>query len=154
MARFIFKLEPLLKARKHTEQMRQREVAELERERRAIEDRIRRQQSLLTETKDAMRGELTGLLAADDLRLHAASGMRIMHEADRMVVELAGVHQRTARAREKLIEATRDRRAIELLREQRLEAWKKRLAKAEANALDEMVVQRAARTDQTWEMNP
>ncbi|TVQ54592.1 MAG: hypothetical protein EA377_05210 [Phycisphaerales bacterium] len=151
MAKFRFKLEPVLKARCHTEQQRQREVAALEQERQRIEDRIRSQQQFLADSKHQMRDHLVGQLATDDLRLHAASGMRIMQEADRMVVELAGLHQRLSRARQSLIEATRDRRAIELLREKRFQEWKARHEKAEAAALDELVVQRAARSDQTWE---
>ena len=153
MAKFRFKLEPVLKARCHVEQQRQREVAALERERQRIEDHIRSQQQFLADSKLQLRDHLFGQLATNDLRLHAASGLRIMREADRLVVELAGLHQRLSRARQSLIEATRDRRAIELLREKRFQEWKAGQEKAEAAALDELVVQRAARPDSIQEIH-
>ena len=63
------------------------------------------------------------------------------------VVRLAGVHQRLDAARLALIKATAARRGVEVLRERRYEAWKREQDRAEAAALDELAVMRAARPD-------
>jgi flagellar FliJ protein len=147
MARFRFRLEPLLKARRLAEQGRQRAVAEIERERLAIEDRLREQQQFISAGKRSMRDEMTGTLDVDAMRLHAGATMRLMRDAERMVIELAGVHQRLDAARSELIEATRQRRAVELLRERRFEQWKAELEKADDAAIDELAVHAAARKE-------
>jgi flagellar FliJ protein len=147
MARFRFRLEPLLKARRLAEQGRQRAVAEIERERLVIEDRLREQQQFISAGKRSMRDEMTGTLDVDAMRLHAGATMRLMRDAERMVIELAGVHQRLDAARSELIEATRQRRAVELLRERRFEQWKAELEKADDAAIDELAVHAAARKE-------
>jgi flagellar FliJ protein len=147
MARFRFRLEPLLRARRLAEQARQRAVAEIERERLTLEDRLRRQQQFISEGKQEMRDRMTGELDVDSMRLHAGATMRLMRDAERMVIALAGVHQRLDAARSELIEATRDRRAVELLRERRFEQWRAAIEKADDAAIDELAVHAAARKE-------
>lgn len=154
MARFVFQLDPLLKARRAEEQRKQLAVAELEQQRRALEDRVRAQQQSITEGKRALRTSLTGSLEVHALRSHAAATMRVMKDAQRMVIELAGVHKRLENARAELIEAAKQRRAVELIREQRFEAWKQAQQKAEINAMDEMAVIAAARKQREPEVTP
>jgi flagellar export protein FliJ len=90
---------------------------------------------------------MTGELDVDLMRLHAGATMRLMRDAERMVIALAGVHQRLDAARSELIEATRDRRAVELLRERRFEQWKAAIEKADDAAIDELAVHAAARKE-------
>jgi len=147
MARFRFKLDPLLRARQHVERQRQRAVAELERQRLALEDELRRRQAFIVAGKQALRDHLVGELAMPALRAHAGSTVQVMREAERIVLELAGVHKRLEAARARLIEAARDRRALELLREHRFARWKAEIGKAEDEALDELAVHAAARKE-------
>lgn len=147
MARFRFKLDPLLRARQHAERQRQRAVAELERRRLALEEALRRKQEFIVAGKQALRDRLVGELAMPSLRAHASSTIQVMREAQRTVIELAGVHKRLDAARAQLIEAARDRRALELLRERRLAQWKAAISKAEDAALDELAVHAAARRE-------
>lgn len=130
------------------EQVKQRAVADIERERLALEDKLRRQQDTIALARDSLRESLIGTLDAHNLRLHAASSIQQMRQAQRLALELAGVHRRLEAARAALIEASRARRAIELLRERRFEQWKAALDKAENNALDELAVIAAARGEQ------
>lgn len=146
MARFVFNLESVLKTRKHAEREQQRNVAMLETRRRNLESTLRRYQEQVSSSKDAMRGSLVGAVQTADLRSQAASVMRVMREANRVVLELAGVHQQLNTARESLREAMTQRRAIELLKESRYEAWKHAERKSDAAAADELAVIAAART--------
>ncbi len=145
MARFRFALEPLLKARADAEREKQRSFATIEGERLKLEQALRHHQSRIAEGKQSLRGGLIGTIDAPSLRMHAAASLQLMRQAQRTVLELAGVHKRLDAARAELIEARRRRRAIEILKEHRLAEWTQALEKAETAALDEMAVIAAAR---------
>ena len=147
MARFVFSLEPVLKARRRSEETFQRDVAGIERERMRLEEILRGHQRSLVSNKDVLRAGLTGLIEVRDLRLQANSSLQIMRRAQQIVLELAGVHTRLEVARTRLIEASRRRRAIEFVRDRRYEQWKAALNKAETAALDELAVIAAARKE-------
>ncbi len=145
MAKFKFKLDSVLKARRLAEQSHQRIVAGIERERMALEESLRLQQQHIAEAKDALHTGLLGRIDVPALRMNAASTMQLMRHAQRVVLELAGVHRRLDAARSELIEAARHRRAIEILRENRLYEWMAEQNKFETDALDELAVITASR---------
>ena len=147
MSKFIFALEPLLCARRAEEEAAQRVVADIQRERYDMEDRIRRKQQAITIGKSQQNKSLTGVLDMSMLRGHAVSTLRLMRDAQRIVLELAGLHKRLEVARNKLLEHTRRRRVVEMLREKRLEKWKWTQEKIEREALDELAVIAAARKE-------
>ena len=147
MARFAFRLQPLLKARKRAEQARQRAVAEVVREKLELEDQLRRRQEQIARGKQALGDRLVGKLDVRLLRDQAGATMLYLRKARQLALELAGTHRRLEAARDELIEATKHRRAIELLRDRRFEQWKADLDKAETAALDELAVIAAARRE-------
>ncbi len=147
MARFVFTLQAVLKARRRAEEELQRVVAQIERDRMGLEDVLRGHQRSLVTDKSLLRAGLTGLIDVRDLRLQANCSRQIMRRAQQIVLELAGVYKRLEGARARLIEATRHRRAIELVRERRFERWKAAIDKAETTALDELAVIAAARKE-------
>lgn len=145
MARFRFKLDPVLKARRSVEQSKQRALAELHQQRIAMEDVLKIHQQQIDRSRGSMRDVLVGHVNTLDLRGHAAATMRLMARAQGVAMELAALHRRIDHARLELLSAARDRRAIELLREQRLAEWKTAIDKAEQSALDELATMRAAK---------
>lgn len=149
MARFVFRLAPLLRARRHAEQQQQRRVAEIERDRLRLEDTLRQHQRSISQGKQSVRDRLVGRLDTSDLRIHAGSSLAMMRKAHRVVLELAGVHRRLEQVRADLIEATQRRRALELLRDQRHEQWKADQNKAETAALDDLASTSATRKGTT-----
>ncbi len=149
MSKFVFALEPLLRARRVEEESAQRAVADIQRERYALEDRIRRKQQAITIGKSEQQNFLTGVLDMTMLRGHAGSTLRLMRDAQRIVLELAGLHKRLEMARDKLREDTRRRRVVELLRERRFASWKRTQEKIERDSLDELAVIAAARKEKT-----
>ena len=149
MSKFVFALEPLLRARRVEEESAQRAVADIQRERYALEDRIRRKQQAITIGKGEQQHCLTGVLDMTILRGHAGSTLRLMRDAQRIVLELAGLHKRLEVARDKLREDTRRRRVVELLRERRFASWKRTQEKIERDSLDELAVITAARKEKT-----
>ncbi|MFM1823665.1 MAG: hypothetical protein RI967_1931 [Planctomycetota bacterium] len=137
MARFHFALQPVLERRLDEEEAKRRAVAALESRRRALEDALRGRQAELAGGRDAWRAELVGEVDAASLRHHAAAGLGIVRKAHRTVLEMAALEKGLAAARAELVEAARARRALELLREQRLAAHLALEARREREALDE-----------------
>lgn len=162
MPRFVFELEPLLEHRKRIEEEHQRAVAALERTRLDIEERLRMAQETITEARQILRDQLAGGNAAADagpapasprvslqsVRLQMNASLHMNARARQAVLELAGVHKRIEAARSRLLEATRARRALEILKERRYERWKWEQRRREERELDEINTQRAGRTDE------
>ena len=158
MARnFVFDLEPLLEHRRRIEENHQRTVAELERARLAIEDRIRTAQESISEARSVLRDQLAGAAMAsgsapgrvplDGVRLQMNASLHMTARARQAVLELAGAHSRLEAARTRLLEATRARRALEILKERRFQRWQREQRRKEERDLDEINTQRAGRTD-------
>ncbi|MEM7517836.1 MAG: flagellar FliJ family protein [Planctomycetota bacterium] len=157
MAKFVFEFEAVLRQRKREERDQRLVVAQLERERRSLENQIRGcQRSLEQEKRDLAvllgqerrSDEQPGLGAAVDLsgaRVQANASLHLIAKAQRHVITLSGVHNRIDAARLKLLELTTRRRAVEVLRDQRYEAWKREQDRRETAELDEIATVRASR---------
>jgi flagellar protein FliJ len=146
VARFVFQLEAVLEQRRLVEQQRQRAVAELEVRRMALEGTIRGYQRAIAQEREEQRVLLkAGRIM--DARAQAAASVRLGAAAQRGVVELSGVLARLDAARAELLEATKRRKAVERLREKRLEAWRAEQNRREAMAVDELVVMRSGRAE-------
>ncbi|MHC4218874.1 MAG: flagellar export protein FliJ [Planctomycetota bacterium] len=147
MPKFTFRLEPLLKARRRAEQDAQRAVAQLQRQRMVLEDTLRNFQRKISHGKESLRGALAGSIDMRSLRLEAGASLHLVRKAQQVVLQMAGLNQQQETARVGLIEARKHRRALELLREQRYEQWKRALNKAEDARLDELATNAAARKE-------
>jgi flagellar biosynthesis chaperone FliJ len=163
MPRFTFELEPVLRLRRRQEEQHQRAVADLERERAAIEDRIRAQQSTISESKRDLRRMLQGERAAGPAetaegepwaergvslrgaRLQANAALHMVVQAQRSVIELAGVHRRLDTARLALLKAMTQRKAVEVLKQKRFEQWKADMLRKEQAEVDDIVSARTVR---------
>lgn len=152
MAKFRFELETLLEQRRRVEDARRLEVATVERERLAIEEEIRAAQRALGEQKRDLRDALSpgGAPRGVDVagvRLQSHASLHATASLQRLAARLGGVLQKLERARAGLLRATADRKAVELLRQRRFEAWKRGEDKKEAASVDDMVNARVARRD-------
>jgi flagellar export protein FliJ len=72
------------------------------------------------------------------LRHHAAAGVGLFRKAQRTVLEIASLEKGIAKARAESVEAARARRTLEILREQRLAAFRALENRREQGALDEI----------------
>ncbi|MCH2162579.1 MAG: flagellar export protein FliJ [Phycisphaerales bacterium] len=145
MAKFRFELDPLLRARQREEDVVKLEVARLEQARTSLEDALRGRQARLSDSKRSSRGHLVGQLEVSAVRMQANASLAIMRDAQRAVLELAGLHRQLEQAREVLREAAKKRRAVELLREQKVDDWRRAEGRAEQAALDELSTNRSSR---------
>jgi flagellar biosynthesis chaperone FliJ len=124
MSRFIFKLEPVLRARQAIQRQQQRSVARLERQRVVLEQKLRHQQECLRAGQEALRERLVGAVDTDQLRLHAKSAL--------------AVHQELQSARVELLEARKQCLAIEITRQRRYEVWQQEQTRKEQANLDDL----------------
>lgn len=114
----------------------------MERARRRLEEDLRQRQVRLGACKASVRAELVGSVNAKVLRIQANASLSLMRDAQRSVLELAGIHRQLEAARTTLVGRAAARRAIERLREQRLAAWKVQEKRRDQAVMDELSIQR------------
>ncbi|MEQ9206918.1 MAG: flagellar export protein FliJ [Phycisphaerales bacterium] len=147
MAGFKFKLQPVLEMREREEREKKLALADLERERMWIENRIRGYQQNI-ETEQSSLAQMLGTQGGVDLRgarLQANAAVSNRFSAQRAVLELAGVHHQIERARTELAEASARRKAVELLRDRQQEAFELEQRRRESIEMDDMSVMRYSR---------
>jgi flagellar export protein FliJ len=156
--RFVFNLEAVLDRRTALEETERRKVAELERERLALEDRIRAFQRAIGAARQDLRAELDSAgargaparpVSLHAVRMQAGASLHLVTRAQQSVLQLAGVHRRLDTARLDLLKAAADRKAVELLKSKRFEEWKIACARAEARENDEIGVLQYSRNEGT-----
>lgn len=154
MARFRFELETVLEVRRSVERDKQLAVAALERQRLDIEARIREYQRQIdgerVDLQAHLRSEAAGGAGVDldVVRLQANASLHLVGKAHQEVLRLAGLHRKIDAARLDLLKATTERKAVEVLRQRRLDAWNAEQRRREALALDEIVTMRAGRQEE------
>ncbi|CAN5705685.1 hypothetical protein BH11PLA1_BH11PLA1_08970 [soil metagenome] len=147
MAKFVFELESLLAQRRRVERERQRALASLERERRRLLD----QAVALQRSMVVGRGMLRGSLAAAEkidvtaVRMQAHGALLALIDLQRVALQAAGTQQKAEGARLSLLKAAVQRKAVETLRSQRLEAWRRDEARRETAEADDIILMRAGR---------
>ena len=139
MARFVFKLQAVLRQRELIEDTRQREFAVVQAKYAELEAQLRAMdEEMKSATEDLRRNHLIGPIDLAYLTAHRrftlAMQKRALAHAERMAVAKQAVDA----ARAKLVEAARDRKAMEKLRETRLAAWTADQNRKEQAATDEI----------------
>lgn len=147
MAAFRFHLEPVLRQRRRAEDQRQQELATLQRQVIELESQLRSMQQSISEDKRGMAEALTNRVDVRRIRQHGLHVNQTTQRAQQIAVELAGLRQRFDQARQALLEARRQRKAVEHLKQRRYDRFLAQQKKQEAAEIDEIVTQRYA-TDQ------
>lgn len=146
MAVFRFNLEAVLRQRSLAEESCRKRVAAIEQDRLGIEREIEAFQSQIIRERNEMASILSAGGAATLMRTQAGAALRLRVKIGEASVRLAGVMARLEKEREALRKAAAEKKAIELLKEQRMREWKHEQNRREAAELDEIAVMRAARS--------
>ncbi len=151
MARFIFKLEPVLRQRRLAEDRAQRDLARLLRERMILERRIGDLQHGITADKRTMASALSGHVDVERVRNHGAAAHRAVVQVQQIAMKLLELSHQVEAARTKLIAASRDRKAVERLRDKQYQRWQTERNRRETAQLDEFAIQQFARRNgRSW----
>ena len=138
MRRFNFPLETLLQSNQAAEDAAQRDLAKVLRHRMILESQIRRQQTTISTSKHQLASGLRGRIDLDMVRQFAHYSGQATQRAHQMVISLASVQEQIQKAQARLAVARRRRRAIELVRQRRFEAFKRKEHRREVCELDEV----------------
>jgi flagellar FliJ protein len=138
MAKFKFKLETVLKVKIRVEDLRKRELRLAEIQRDQAHKQLLLRQAEVTQTLDNFREDLKRRI---DVR-QAVNYERFLRWLNKQV-ELAAAHleqcqRQVAEARNKLIEAAKERQILEKLKEKEYEAYKREEQRLEDQFLDEL----------------
>ena len=146
MAKFRFRLQPVLRQRELAERDEQLKVAAVESQRLQLEERLRMCQQRIEFEQNTLNSLVSAsAVNPQDARSQSAAILVAKSEAQQLAVELAAVYKRLEAARRKLGEAAKHRRSMELLRDNHLAAWRQELNASEDRSMDELAVLRAAR---------
>jgi flagellar FliJ protein len=142
MAKFIFQLDGVLRQRKSVEELRQREMAAAQGELTTLEAELRAMDRVVQEsTADVRSHRLVGQLDMGFLAAHRRYTVAMQRKALAVAQKMAAVKTRIEAARKALLEAAKQRKIIEKLRENRKARWADDLGRRETAALDEIGAQ-------------
>ena len=148
MAGFVFKLDAVLKHRQRLEDQRQRDLAQLLRQKMIFERQLTDFQGSITDDKHTMAKALTGSVDVGRIRQHASHSMQVTIRAQQIAVRLLGLSRQIDATRALLVDAMRSRKAIELLHDRQLARWKQEQDKRQTMELDEIATQRYGRRNE------
>jgi|SRR5581483_864095 len=145
MAKFAFKLEGVLRQRKHVEQEKMRALAAALKVQSEYEQELQKLSDTVQQTNDDIRrNHLTGVLDMSFLAAHRRFMNAMQRQSIGIQQKIAQAKQRVNEARAVLAEAAKQRKVMEKLREKHYERWRADLAAKEFRELDEIGVQLAA----------
>ena len=138
MARFVFQLEPLLKHRQMLEDEAQRALALLMRERMILEHELQRHQETIRDDKQLMGRSLVGHVDVPRIRSHAMHVAQVAVRAQQIGFRMVELNRRIEQARTELVEAMKQRKAVELLKDKQFKRWQHEQDRRETAELDEL----------------
>ncbi|MFI4862151.1 MAG: flagellar export protein FliJ [Phycisphaerales bacterium JB063] len=148
MAQFLFRYQSILNHREKAEQVCQRALAELMHERNGLIQKLTTMQQTISAAKrDAAEG-LQGRIDLQAVAGIARYSARCTAEGHGIVRRVAELENRVEQARKRLLEASRERQALDLLKEKQHEAWTREQRRMEAKRLDDHTAQVYARETQ------
>ncbi len=141
MPQFTFRYESLLQHRRNLEDQAQRQMAERVRTQMILRDQLSGMQRQITESKRDLGSALVGKIDLSRVgaftRYNADSTVR----GRQLVQRLAELETQVEAARQALLSATQQRKALDLLRERDLKQWKREQDRRETAELDELASQ-------------
>ena len=145
MARFAFKLDPVLRHRRMIEEERQRALAQLLRRKLILETQVGDLQRTIVTDKRAIVDALVGKVDVMRIRQHGVHSNHVALRVQQIAIELYKLAQQLDQSRVQLLEATKARKAVELLRQKRYDRWMSEQRRDETRQADELTTQAYAR---------
>ena len=146
MAKFVFKLEGVLRQRKHVEEQRQRELAVIRGEMAQLEAELNALNAQVTAASaDVRDNRLIGKLDMSFLAAHRRFLLAMQRRGLTMMQKMALVQRQIEEAQANLAEAAKQRKAIEKLREKQHQRWVEESNRKEQALMDEISMQMSFR---------
>ena len=141
MQAFQFRYQAVLKQREVIEQQRQRAFAQLMHQRNAKFAQLREMQETISASKREAAGGLVGTVNLGSIAGIARYSASCALRGNALVREIAQLEIQVEQARNALVEASKNRKALELLRDRQRQDWELEQRRMEAKLLDEQTTQ-------------
>ena len=138
--KFKFRLEPLLKLRRHREKERQKEHAASVHEAHKQKQQLQTLDSQRLNTLDFQRERLVGALSVTQALVASRYLVKLKRQHLAGTGLLHALEREVEKKRQKLVEAARDRKMYELLKEKRQLRHRQDAEKRDQKELDEVAV--------------
>jgi flagellar protein FliJ len=139
MPRFTFNLQGVLRQRKLVEEQRQRELAEVQRAYLAMESELKAMDDEVRATAEDLRqNHLIGRISVEYLAAHRRFTLAMQRKALEHAARMAEVKKKVDAARAALVEAAKQRKILDKLRERRESEWQDDQDRHEQAAADEV----------------
>lgn len=145
MTPFTFRYETLLRHRQQLEDQAQRALAERVRTRMILTDQLRGMQDTITQSKRDLGTSLVGKIDLSRVGEFTRYAAESTARGRQLVRKLAELETEVESARAALLDATRQRQALELLRDRDLAEWRRERDRRETAELDEAAAQASTR---------
>ena len=144
MAKFVFRLQAVLRHRKAIEQEKQRDLAVAVARFAELEAQLKALESSMRETNDDVRrNRLTGRLDVAFITAHRRFQLGMQRKALELATRMAAAQRDVDAARAALAEAAKQRMVLDKLREKQHARWREELERKELADLDEVGMQLA-----------
>ena len=148
MAKFQFPLEGVLEHRRRLEEQRQRELALVQAKMREAQEALRELDATLKASlADVRQNRLVGKLDLGFLAGYRRYTAAVQRKGTQIAQKMVLIQRELDAARAALLEAAKQRKIVEKLREKQLERWKAEADRKQAADLDEVSMRMAA-----WQM--
>jgi flagellar FliJ protein len=137
MSRFVFKFEAVLKHRQRLEQQLQIQVAQKCHHQQHLRQDLDGVVNSLAQLQTELRRRLVGRLDAQWLAAQQRYGQSIKHRAATLQAELAALDTDIAAVRQALVDAARQRKAVQTLRQRQQQQWAQQQRQRENREHDE-----------------
>ncbi len=144
MKKFRFRLERVLQYKEALKNERMKELLEKNM-------LVREKNEHLRELESAMllnTLEQNAMLAAEQLYLAQAYGSRLKSEIELTKEELAEAEKHAQEAMKKYVEASKEEKSLQVLKDKKREEYEEEIQREETNFLDELAVQR--NSEEKW----
>ena len=141
MQPFKFKFQAVLRQREAIEQQKQRALAKLMHQRNGMMNQLREMQETISTSKRHAADGLVGSVDLDAIAGIARYSASCALRGNTLVRDIAQVEILVEQARNELIEASKNRKALELLRDRQRQDWELEQRRMEAKQLDEQTTQ-------------
>ncbi|MAG17751.1 MAG: flagellar export protein FliJ [Phycisphaerae bacterium] len=145
MAGFRFKLDPVLKHRGMIENQCQHNLAKLMRQRHIMHTQLRQMQETISRSKHQLASALVGRVDVNQIHQFSRHSGPVVLREQKIVIALAQLEVRIDAARQALLDATRNRKALQLLRDKEFRLWRRLTNVRDVARVDEITSQRYAR---------
>lgn len=140
MAKFVFKLDGVLRHRKRLEQHAQRDVAEAQANVNSLTEELRELNAGLTAAADELRtNHLVGTIDVRYLTAHRRYTADVTQRGTMLMQKLAVAQRDVETRRAGLMEAAKQRKVLEKLRDKHELRWKEEQARREQSLADDEI---------------